>query len=87
MTSANLIFRCRLPNVDPDTGVRHDSQPDKSLRTFRNVDEGAPKSGCLGMQLTPLFGDAKVGAGMENLIEVGMPVQILEQGEHLYIPQ
>ncbi|KAI1165093.1 MOSC domain-containing protein [Nemania serpens] len=47
--------RCKMPNVDHYTGERHPREPDDSLRTRRNVDEGAPLNGCLGMQLTPLF--------------------------------
>ncbi|KAI0870957.1 MOSC domain-containing protein [Hypoxylon argillaceum] len=47
--------RCKMPNVDPDTGDRHPREPDHSLRTRRDVDKGAPLNGCLGMQLTPLF--------------------------------
>ncbi|KAI8949761.1 hypothetical protein F4801DRAFT_390746 [Xylaria longipes] len=47
--------RCKLPNVDPDTGERHPREPDRSLRALRDVDPGAPLNGCLGMQLTPLF--------------------------------
>ncbi|KAI1419409.1 hypothetical protein F5Y12DRAFT_793971 [Xylaria sp. FL1777] len=47
--------RCKMPNVDPVTGDRHPREPDRSLRALRNVDKGAPLSGCLGMQLTPLF--------------------------------
>jgi hypothetical protein len=46
-----------MPNVDPVTGDRHPREPDHSLRTKRAVDAGAPKMGCLGMQLTPLFED------------------------------
>lgn len=44
-----------MPNVDSVTGHRHPREPDRSLRALRNVDEGAPLHGCLGMQLTPLF--------------------------------
>ncbi|KAJ3560140.1 hypothetical protein NPX13_g9409 [Xylaria arbuscula] len=47
--------RCKMPNVDAFTGHRHPREPDRSLRALRNVDEGAPLNGCLGMQLTPLF--------------------------------
>ncbi|KAK2732705.1 hypothetical protein FQN57_002495, partial [Myotisia sp. PD_48] len=45
--------RCRLPNVDPDTGERHPVEPDKTLRTVRCIDPGNEKSGCLGMMLLP----------------------------------
>ncbi|KAI0490009.1 hypothetical protein F4859DRAFT_509587 [Xylaria cf. heliscus] len=47
--------RCKMPNVNPHTGDRHPREPDRSLRALRNVDKGAPLSGCFGMQLTPLF--------------------------------
>ncbi|KAI0403920.1 hypothetical protein F4802DRAFT_266193 [Xylaria palmicola] len=56
--------RCKLPNVDPDSGERHPREPDRSLRALRNVDKGSPLNGCLGMQLTPLFEvDGGAGAG------------------------
>lgn len=45
--------RCRLPNVDPDTGIRHPSEPDKTLKSFRRIDAGDPTNACLGMQLVP----------------------------------
>lgn len=45
--------RCRLPNVDPDSGERHGSEPDKTMRSFRCIDEGDPKKACLGMQMVP----------------------------------
>ena len=45
--------RCRLPNVDPDTGIRHAVEPDKTLRTTRAIDPGAPGGGCLGMMMVP----------------------------------
>ncbi|EFR04559.1 hypothetical protein MGYG_07564 [Nannizzia gypsea CBS 118893] len=44
--------RCKLPNVDPDTGIRHGVEPDKTLRGTRVIDAGA-KGGCLGMMLVP----------------------------------
>ncbi|KAK5634564.1 hypothetical protein RRF57_010277 [Xylaria bambusicola] len=63
--------RCKMPNVDAITGHRHPREPDRSLRALRNVDEGAPLNGCLGMQLTPLFevdqapsSQAKAGSGL-----------------------
>lgn len=45
--------RCRLPNVDPETGVRHPVEPDKTMRSFRCIDEGFSAKACLGMQLVP----------------------------------
>ncbi|KAI6091332.1 hypothetical protein F4821DRAFT_199989 [Hypoxylon rubiginosum] len=78
--------RCKMPNVDPETGVRHAKEPDRSLRAKRAVDEGAPLSGCLGMQLTPLF-DPSLGEDREAWVAVGMTVEVEGRGEHLYIKQ
>lgn len=75
-----------MPNVDPETGVRHAKEPDRSLRAKRAVDEGAPLSGCLGMQLTPLF-DPSLGEDREAWVAVGMTVEVEGRGEHLYIKQ
>ncbi|AEO55293.1 hypothetical protein MYCTH_2298973 [Thermothelomyces thermophilus ATCC 42464] len=79
--------RCKMPNVDQDTGYRHPVQPDKALRKFREVDAGAKHMGCLGMQLTPLFPRTDAPESMESWVEVGMSVEVLERGDHLYIPQ
>ncbi|KAL2267631.1 hypothetical protein VTJ83DRAFT_4908 [Remersonia thermophila] len=81
--------RCKLPNVDQDTGLRHKAEPDRALRKYREVDEGAPHKGCMGMQMTPLFPGASSSTNPEDLeswVEVGMPVEVLERGEHRYIP-
>lgn len=69
--------RCRLPNVDPQTGIRHESLPDKALRSFRNVDPGLPTHGCLGMQCTPLQKTSEMKCGDE--------VTALEHGEHVKV--
>lgn len=69
-----------MPNVDQITGERHVSEPDKTIRTFRNVDEGAgPNIGCLGMQLVPI--------GRESSLRVGDEIIVLQVGEHHYIKQ
>ncbi|KAI9884239.1 MAG: Serine active site containing protein 1, partial [Watsoniomyces obsoletus] len=48
--------RCLLPNVNPDTAAKHPVQPDRAMRSFRCIDEGAgPKLACLGMQVVPGF--------------------------------
>lgn len=73
--------RCKLPNVNQETGIRHLVEPDKTLRAEREIDEGAPKTGCLGMQMTPLFEDTQAP---ENYLETGMSIEVLERGEHLY---
>ncbi|TEA21765.1 Mitochondrial amidoxime reducing component 2 [Colletotrichum sidae] len=79
--------RCKLPNVDPATGVRHAVEPDRSLRKLREVDEGAPHMGCLGMQLCPLFDGTDRVEHMQGWLEVGMAVDVEQRGEHLYIKQ
>jgi uncharacterized protein YcbX len=79
--------RCKMPNVDQDTGFRHSVEPDKSLRKLRNVDEGAPHQGCLGMQMTPLFDKAGSPEDMVGWLEVGMAVKVLGRGQHLYVKQ
>ncbi|OAA58062.1 Molybdenum cofactor sulfurase [Niveomyces insectorum RCEF 264] len=77
--------RCKLPNVNPDTGERHPREPDFSLRKHREIDAGAPKMGCLGMQLTPLFDQPDKPESMELTLEAGMAVDVLARGEHLYV--
>lgn len=70
--------RCKLPNVDQVTGERHPTEPDRTLRSFRNVDEGAgPNVGCLGMQMVPL--------SKESQVRVGDEITVLEVGEHSVI--
>jgi uncharacterized protein YcbX len=79
--------RCKMPNVDQDSGFRHPVEPDKALRKHREVDEGAPHTGCFGMQMTPLFEATDDPEAMESWVEVGMDVEVLEQGGHRYIKQ
>ena len=76
-----------MPNVNQDDGFRHPVEPDKSLRKFREVDEGAKRHGCLGMQATPLFEDTDDVEGMQTWVEIGMAVDVLARGEHVYIPR
>jgi len=72
--------RCKMPNVDQVTGERHPAEPDKTLRSYRNVDEGAGSSiGCLGMQMVPI--------SQESALRVGDEITVLEVGEHVYIKQ
>ncbi|ETI27289.1 hypothetical protein G647_09479 [Cladophialophora carrionii CBS 160.54] len=72
--------RCRLPNVDPDTAERHPVEPDKTLKSFRCIDEGDPLNACLGLQLVPADpGPFQLHAGDE--------VVVLERGHHKYIKQ
>ncbi|KAK2063541.1 MOSC domain-containing protein [Colletotrichum caudatum] len=79
--------RCKMPNVDQVTGLRHGVEPDRSLRKLREVDEGAPRMGCLGMQMVPLFEGTDRVEYMQAWLEVGMAVEVLERGEHVYIKQ
>ncbi|KAF7553077.1 hypothetical protein G7046_g7203 [Stylonectria norvegica] len=79
--------RCKLPNVDPDTGIRHRAEPDRALRKYRDVDEGAPKMGCLGMQMCPVFPENAAPGELEAYIEVGMRIDVLLRGSHTYIRQ
>ncbi|PQE14299.1 MOSC domain-containing protein [Rutstroemia sp. NJR-2017a WRK4] len=72
--------RCKMPNVDQVTGERHPSEPDRTIRSFRAVDEGAGRNtGCLGMQLVP--------CAKESALRVGDEITVLETGSHCYIPQ
>ncbi|KAJ1333623.1 hypothetical protein MN608_03615 [Microdochium nivale] len=85
--------RCKLPNVDPETAIRHPIEPDRSLRTHRKVDEGAPLKGCLGMQMVPMFDDifATSTPGTVNTsdlygwIGTGMEIVVDETGKHVIV--
>lgn len=79
--------RCKLPNVDPDTGIRHKAEPDYALRKYRDVDEGAPKMGCLGVQMVPEFPKAETPDDLYSFVEVGMDIDVLSRGQHTYIRQ
>ncbi|GFF89089.1 MOSC domain-containing protein 1, mitochondrial [Aspergillus udagawae] len=70
-------MRCRLPNVDPATGIRHASEPDRTLKSYRRIDPGDPTNASLGMQCVP--------AVQEFVIRVGDTISLLETGEHYYI--
>ncbi|KAI9817904.1 MAG: hypothetical protein M1832_004524 [Thelocarpon impressellum] len=72
--------RCRLPNIDPETGEKHPTEPDKTLMSFRCVDDGAGKNASLGMQMVP----ASNGSG---IVKVGDTIHVLEIGDHHYIQQ
>lgn len=76
--AANAL-RCKLPNVDPTTGIRHKVEPDRTLRKHREIDVGAPKKGCFGMQLCPLLEESD---NLEMALQVGMTVNVVERGEH-----
>ncbi|MCJ1476077.1 hypothetical protein MMC13_004742 [Lambiella insularis] len=70
--------RCKVPTNDPFTGVKHETEPEKTLKSYRMIDAGAPGMACLGMQMVP--------AAPESKIKVGDAIEVLERGEHCYIP-
>lgn len=67
--------RCKLPNVDPETGIADRNEPGTTMRKYRVIDSGS-QSPCLGMQVTPLT---------EGEIKVGDEVELLEIGEHFFL--
>ncbi|KAF2275623.1 uncharacterized protein EI97DRAFT_434031 [Westerdykella ornata] len=69
--------RCKLPNVDPETGIADRNEPSTTMREYRVIDQGS-KNACLGMQVTPL--DAKE-------IKVGDEIEVLERGEHYWLKE
>jgi uncharacterized protein YcbX len=75
--AACRTVRCRLPNVDPASGERHEAEPDRTLKAYRRIDDGDRTNACLGMQLVPAVEKFRVC--------VGDKVVVLERGEHRYI--
>jgi uncharacterized protein YcbX len=71
-------IRCRLPNVDPFTAERHPVEPDKTLKSFRCIDDGDPLNAALGLQLVPA--NDRVFE-----VKVGDELKVMERGEHHYI--
>ncbi len=71
--------RCRLPNTDQFSGKKHPAEPDKTLKSFRRIDEGAATHACLGMQMVPALKESK--------IRVGDAIEVLESGDHYYLMQ
>ncbi|KAF2824293.1 hypothetical protein CC86DRAFT_53358 [Ophiobolus disseminans] len=69
--------RCKLPNVDPETGVADRNEPGTTLRSYRVIDEGS-NSACLGMMITPLG---------EGEVSVGDYVEVTESGEHHFLKE
>lgn len=70
--------RCKLPNVDPLTGLKDPLEPDKTMRSFRTIDLGAPNKACLGMQMVPASEE-------EGEICVGDTIEVLQRGEHFFL--
>ena len=73
-------IRCRLPNVDPVTAFRHPTEPDKTLKSFRCIDEGDPLNAALGLQLVP---------DKDEVVElkIGDEIRVLKRGKHRYVKQ
>ena len=71
--------RCLLPNVNPATGIRHRSEPNRTLKEFRRIDGGDPLNACLGMQMVPAL--------EQSQIRTGDAITVQETGEHFYIKQ
>jgi uncharacterized protein YcbX len=67
--------RCKLPNVDPETGIADRNEPSTTMRKYRVIDKGS-KNAVLGMQVTPLE---------EGEVKVGDTIEVLERGEHMFI--
>ena len=70
--------RCKLPNVDPDSSERHPLEPDRTLKSFRCIDDGDPNNACLGLMLVPVK-----EKGVK--LQVNQGIEVLERGEHHYI--
>ncbi|KAJ6113895.1 MOSC N-terminal beta barrel [Penicillium sp. IBT 18751x] len=69
--------RCQVPNVDPDSAVKHKKQPWDTLVSYRRIDEGIKYKPCFGMLSAPRS---------EGVVEVGMRLEVLEEtSEHRYI--
>jgi uncharacterized protein YcbX len=69
--------RCQVPNVDPDSAMKHKKQPWDTLVSYRRVDEGIKWKPCFGMLSAPRG---------EGVVEVGMKLEVLEEtSEHRYI--
>lgn len=69
--------RCQVPNVDPDTAVKHPTEPWDTLVGYRRIDEGIKYKPCFGMLCAPRYG---------GLVQVGMKFEVLEEtDQHRYI--
>lgn len=70
--------RSKPLNVNNVTREQYPTEPDRALRSFRNVDAGQSIE-CLGMQMVPL--------AKESAVRVGDEITVLEVGEHCFIKQ
>jgi uncharacterized protein YcbX len=68
--------RCQVPNVNPDTAVKHKKEPWDTLMSYRRVDKGMKYKPCFGMLCCPRN---------EGEIAVGMRFEVLEMTDkHFY---
>lgn len=68
--------RCQVPNVDPDSAVKHKKEPWDTLMSYRRVDEGMKYKPCFGMLCCPRH---------EGEIAIGMRFEVLETTDkHFY---
>lgn len=67
--------RCQVPNVDPDTAVKHRKEPWNTLMSYRRVDEGMKYKPCFGMLCCPRN---------EDKVAVGMRFEVLETTDKHY---
>lgn len=69
--------RCSVPNVNPETAVKHKKQPWDTLVSYRRIDSG--------LRAKPVFGMLCVPRD-EGQVKVGMKLQVLETTEnHKYL--
>ncbi|KAL3478084.1 hypothetical protein BJX99DRAFT_114443 [Aspergillus californicus] len=69
--------RCQVPNVHPETAVKHRTQPWDTMMNYRRVDPGLKYKPCFGMMGAPR---------REGHLSVGMRFEVLQEtGGHLYI--
>ena len=70
-------IRCQVPNVNPETGVKHPKEPWDTMMTYRRVDPGSKYKPVFGMLCCPRE---------EGVVEVGMKFEIIEQTDnHMFI--
>jgi uncharacterized protein YcbX len=64
------VLRWQVPNVEPDTGVKHKLEPFNTLMKYRRIDDGLPYTPCFGMLCVPRD-EGDVSVGMEvNIVQV-----------------
>ncbi|KAI9720144.1 MAG: hypothetical protein M1828_005790 [Chrysothrix sp. TS-e1954] len=69
--------RCQVPNVDPETAVKHKNEPWDTLVSYRRVDAGIKFKPCFGMLCCPRN---------EGTVAVGMKFEVTKiTHDHHYI--